>query len=172
MLLKRFVLLVKNDTESNYSLKFKVMKNRHLHLKSEIKKRLFYGVHLSIWAQLDLTQLISPPCKPIFVIRLPFRVLTFCRMWALCLEKQPSPGRSPQSRARVVLNRLCSILNGPKVSVDILGQGRHNSVSYSGHFFLQMRKERSDPVKPVLLATAEGERLNSYGSERADCCWV
>lgn len=43
----------------------------------------------------------------------------------------------------------------------------HPTVSTS---FLQMRKEGSDPVKPVLLATAEGERLNSYGRERAGCC--
>lgn len=38
--------------------------------------------------------------------------------------------------------------------------------SYGEHFlFLQMRKERSDLVKPLLLATG----LNSLGSERADC---
>jgi len=33
-----------------------------------------------------------------------------------------------------------------------------------------MRKKRSDPVKPALLATAEGERLSSYGRQRANCC--
>ena len=32
----------------------------------------------------------------------------------------------------------------------------HPTVSTS---FLKMRKERSDPVKPVLLATAEGEKI-------------
>lgn len=41
--------------------------------------------------------------------------------------------------------------------------------SYGEHFlFLQIRKERSDPVKPLLLAPG----LNSYGSERADCRWA
>lgn len=39
-------------------------------------------------------------------------------------------------------------------------------LSYCEQFlFFQMRNERSDPVKPLLLATG----LNSYGRERADC---
>lgn len=48
----------------------------------------------------------------------------------------------------------------PKWLADILEEGRHTTaypaVSTS---FLQMRKEWSDPVKPLLLATAEGEKI-------------
>lgn len=126
----------------------------------------------------------------VFIIQLTFFAITFfslscylfsswqwtCRL----LEKKKylfhSRALEGHLRAETVLYKTHSApfwLNSPKWLADILGEGRHMTayptVSTS---FLQMRKERSDPVKPVLSATAEGERLNSYGRERADCCWV
>lgn len=58
----------------------------------------------------------------------------------------------------------------PKWSADIFGRGQTCDCTHSKRFSsLRTRKQRSDPAKPVLLATAEGQRLNPHGRGRAGC---